>query len=138
MPPPAVYPGARPKRRPAPAQGDGRARASAASQGDGRGPAPAASRGDVSGVIASMNIGAGEEDSFRGVWRQEVFGSKLLRDIRWMIENGAEIIILQEVSKHWAGFLPDRFKDWGFWRAGSAKVVTMYKKGAAARPADQS
>ena len=63
-----------------------------------------ASQEDVTGVIATMNIGAGEEDSFRHPKKETVFGMKLLEDINWMIANGSDIIMLQEVSEHWTNF----------------------------------
>ena len=86
----------------------------------------------MTGVIAIMNIGAAEEESFTRAQKKEFFGQKLLGDIRWMIANGADIIMLQEVSEHWAVFLSGSLpKDWILWRAESCKVATMYNERAA-------
>ena len=91
------------------------------------GAAPVASQGDVTGVIAIMNIGAGDDDSFSK--QERSFGDKLVGDIQWMIANGAEIIMLQNVSEHWVDFLANRLPmGWKAWRDGSAKVTTLYNQ----------
>ena len=93
------------------------------------GAAPVASQGDVTGVIAIMNIGAGDDDSFSK--QERSFGDKLVGDIKWMIANGAEIIMLQEVSKHWADFLKTRLPNgWHAWRDESVKITTLYNESA--------
>ena len=93
------------------------------------GAAPAASQGDVTGVIAIMNIGAGDDDSFKKKKKEQSFGEKLVGDIKWMIANGAEIIMLQEVSEHWADFLANRMPhSWNAWREEFAKVMTLYNE----------
>ena len=93
------------------------------------GAAPVASQGDVTGVIAIMNIGAGDDDSFKKKKKEQSFGEKLVGDIEWMIDNGAEIIMLQEVSQHVADFLANHLPmGWRVWWKGSAKVATLYNE----------
>ena len=93
------------------------------------GQVPAASQEDVTGVIATMNLGAGEEDAFRGP-KDTAFGVKLHEDMKWIVANGSDIIILQEVSEHWTNFLKEKFlpEGWCTFRAPDAKLTTFYNQ----------
>ena len=110
-------------------QVDGGAPGSAAQQG--KASAPAASQEDVTGgVIAIMNIGGGDPKSFTSPGKIVEFGKKLDKDIMWMIRNGADIIMLQEVSEHWAEYSRRSLsKDWSSWYESEAgNLMTLYNK----------
>ena len=113
-------------------QVDGGAPGSAArASWQGKAAAPAASQEDVTGgVIAIMNIGGGDPKSFTSPGKRWEFGKKLVGDIMWMIGNGADIIMLQEVSAHWAEYLKRSLsEDWSSWYESEAgNLMTLHVK----------
>ncbi len=122
----ASVPGA-PDSAPAESQGLGTyASATGSCDGSQLSGAPSASADPNTGIIAIMNIGAGDEASFSGK-KQERFRQKLDDDIKWMIANNADIIMLQEVSEYWADHLRGKLPaDWTLWRPGAANVATLH------------
>ena len=98
--------------------------------------APSASADPDTGIIAIMNIGAGEEKSCLGK-KQQSFRQKLDEDIKWMIANHADIIMLQEVSGYWADHLRETLPaDWTLWRPGAANVATLHNSKKVTRVSD--
>ena len=44
-----------------------------------------------------------------------------------MIDNGAALILLQEVNRVWSDFISSHLRHgWGFWRPESTKTVTLW------------
>ena len=78
-----------------------------------------------------MNIGAGQPQDFTSDKKNQksAFEVKLAKDIKWMIDNHADIIMLQEVSDYWASFLERTIpENWWIWKPEKMKVATLHNR----------
>ena len=76
-----------------------------------------------------MNIGAGQANDLTSDKKRSDFAVKLGTDIQWMIDNHADIIMLQEVSDQWGTFLKSAVpENWEIWRPDTMNVATLHNR----------